>query len=354
MGDGVGSPCSVLSCAAPCLEHRPDPSLCLCVCTMGFLLQVSSCLPLKMGFFIASERGVQHPRCLPYPSNRSKAAFLHSRGWEMLFPVGYCHIRKDVICSTLALSIPLVSSSPQLGAEGSPACNSQGFLLVSLVRGCSPAASRLFCLVVTPTAPLGYYFPLSLCFLETAITERLCAEIDQGKQREGKGEDAPVLFCDKVLGCIEAAGTSRAPPPLHEHPCWEPTSLGRPREDSSLSGKSFVKAPGNPSRRLCLSLDVSISNSCKSQRRVCVCFVISIPQEGPSPARERFAPGCFCSQHAPCWDGCCLARSGAVPWAGEGLSIPLSWRFFLLAGLLGGSPGLGRTHFPSGSDWLPH
>lgn len=142
--------------------------------------------------------------------------------------------------------------------------------------------------------------------------------------------------------------------PLHpEHGCGEPTSWGRPRAGFSPGGEGFVGAPGNSSRRLSLSLDVSSSNSSKSQRPGGGGF-------GP-PRRDHLQLGSALLQgfggaaapgRDPGWDSCCLAGLELCPRTEEGLSLPQSWGFFLQGsqGLWVGSSGLCRMHFPSGSD----
>lgn len=109
--------------------------------------------------------------------------------------------------------------------------------------------------------------------------------------------------------------------------------LGAPRLGNTgwvlpAAGRLCQSSGGSPCR-LSLSLDVSSSNSSKSQR--------GGGEEGKfdPPAGTIFSQGMLCSRglectgarHVPGWAGCCLRGAGAAPWAGGGLSLPQSCGF---------------------------
>lgn len=138
--------------------------------------------------------------------------------------------------------------------------------------------------------------------------------------------------------------------------------LGAPRLGNTgwvlpAAGRLCQSSGGSPCR-LSLSLDVSSSNSSKSQRGGGGRRANSTPQQGPSSARECFAPGAW-SALGPDMSraGPAAASEGQELRPGPGVvSASLRAAVFpvRLTGPLGGSPGLCRIRFPSGSDWLAH
>lgn len=84
----------------------------------------------------------------------------------------------------------------------------------------------------------------------------------------------------------------------------------------------------------------------------------STPEQGPSSARECFAPGAW-SALGPDMSRAGLAAASEGQELRPGLAVvSASLRAAVfpvrLTGPLGGSPGLCRIRFPSGSDWLAH